>query len=202
MRLLRLSKFFVSLILTLVVIACHDEETVFVKGEPEVIEKEVIVEVPSDPEIIETEVVVDREVEVEVPVAQDFEGVWGCDNNGLIELYMDSVNRVYIEAEGQQLVSLNPKGLNGNNFADHPSQDAERLPVKNGRVRYQKNISYSSGNNLKKDSDNSSITGSRRTDYEFRMNEDRQLIVRIRVFDKLIGQSGAKVLANRTITCE
>lgn len=165
------------------------------------VEKEV--EVPGPEVEVPVEVEVEKEVikEVFIEVPQEFEAVWSCENNGLIELYVDSQDRVYIEAEGQQLVSVNPKGLNGNNFADYPAVDAERLPLSNGKVKYQKDVNYNSGSNLRKDKDNALINGTFRTDYTFSILEDDTLKVQVQTFDKKIGQSGAKRTTNRTIIC-
>ena len=157
-------------------------------------------------------VYVDREVEVEkevekeviVEVAQDFEKVWLCDNNGTIEIYVDYEGRVYVDSFQQNLISVNPDGLNRISYADHPTFDVERLSLTEDlKFTYQNDFRYSSGNNVRRDSNNDLITGDKRTDFEFTLNEDKdQLQIRIKVYDKEIGQNGARVRANRLLTCE
>jgi hypothetical protein len=177
------------LVISLLICSCvRDKDTYITENQP------------TETKEIEKEVVVEKEVIKEVEKNQPFEGVFGCPNNGLIELYEDSQDRVYIEAEGWQVVTINPKVLNGNNFADHPSIDAERLPKKNGFVTFEKDISYNSGNNLREDKNNDLITGTKRTKLFIESLEDG-IKIRIEVYNKKIDESNQKRLVNRTIVC-
>ena len=135
-------------------------------------------------------------------VNQNFEQVWVCDNNSLIEIYVDADNRIYIESQGQQINSINKFDVNQNNYSRHPSQDVERLQSNSeNKFTYERNINYSSGNNLRRDANDDLITGNRRTKYEFELNNDAMLL-KITIYDKLIGESNPIVFTERELNCE
>lgn len=178
------------LILCLVFSSCNSKKTEYVTLDNPVEIKEV-----------EKEVIVEKEIEITKEVNQPFEGIFGCPNNGLIELYEDSQGRVYIESQGWQLTSVNPKGLNGISFAVHPKMEAKKLPKKNNAIKFEKDISYSSGSNVREDVNNNIVTGLKRTKLSLKVLETG-IKVKIEVFNKKIGESEQIRIVKRELICE
>lgn len=176
MKLLRLTKFFVSLILALVVIACHDEETVFIKSEPEVIEKEVIVEVPEEP-AVEPEV-----VEEESPSFEGYFSLSGSPSDvNCIRLEETIEGLVNIDSDCFSLVSKNPE--NGT-FGQFPSFTRRDIKVRDGKLLFFVDLNFSSStHDIEEDDSGSNISGRRRVDVEIFFDEDDRLVLRLFVYE-------------------
>lgn len=145
----------------------------------------------------------EREVvkEKEVLVNQTFENIWLCDNASVVEIYTDSENRFYIDSYNQQIRTLNPSSPQPKTTTNHPSFDVERLDLnKKNQIVYTYDVTYSNGHNLRKDLDNSTITGKKGTQYTFTETTEG-MSLNIKVFDRVSSDKNRKVIVNRTIQC-
>lgn len=94
-----------------------------------------------------------------------FEGYYYLDGgDGAVNcIYLDRVaeNIVHLDSDCQSLVSVNPENKSLGQF---PRITNYSNVIIDNKIRFTKNVTYSSGNDLEEDVSGSNITGSRRTD--------------------------------------
>lgn len=133
-------------------------------------------------------------------VAQDFEGFYYCDNNSNIELVTDYNNSVIVESYGQSMNSVNPK--NGT-LGTHPTVSYRDLVINGNKlVIFPRNYNYSSStHDIENDTTGSNITGNKRTDVLFQLNNDKSLKVEFTIYSNAVNSNINSVIAKRTFTC-
>lgn len=136
-------------------------------------------------------------VEVEVPVAQDFEGVFYFENGSQIELVAGYDGDVTILRSGQSLQSINPQN---DTLGSHPTVSGEGFEVSNGKIFFFSNANYTGGNDLEEDVSGSNITGQKRTDYLIELLGDGRLQLTIKIYSDKINNNANYVVATRIFT--
>ena len=101
---------------------------------------------------------------------------------------------VDIETDCQSLVSVNPE--NGT-IGQFPSVSATSLIVDDQKLRFTRNMNYTSGNDLEEDASGSNITGSRRTDFVIEFVDGR-LSIQISVYANSNNNNLNYIVAKRT----
>ena len=141
-------------------------------------------------------VYIDKEVEKEVLIAQDFEGIFKFDNGvsfSYIELVASSDNEITILRDGQVLNSINPEN---DTLALHPIVTAENLEVVNGEVFLTRDDNYNSGQDLEEDISGSNIQGRKRTDYLIEKT-DIGIRLTIKIYSERTNDNANEVVATR-----
>jgi len=136
-------------------------------------------------------------IEKEVVVAQEFEGVFFLNNNSMLELVASEDNEVSILRTGYTLTSINPKNQT---LGMHPVVTQENLEIHNGKLFFSLNVNYGSDGSLydlEEDENGNNITGTRRTDYTFSMLEDGNIKLHIQIYANSISHNINWVVASR-----
>lgn len=132
--------------------------------------------------VVQTKEVPGPTTTVEVPVAQDFEGVFYLPHNGYIELIQAEDGDVYFDTSYQSIVSKNKgPGAGQNSFANHPSIGG-KYEVNNGVIFFGRDVDYKSSNqyDLEADSDGANITGKHYTTFKVeKVDDDIKLTITI-----------------------
>ena len=160
----------------------------------------------------------DREVIVEVPVAQDFEGRYkcsivsagvcdvatppvNCEAESFLELYADYADRVSFETSGQSLNSVNPQN---ESLGTHPSIGDRDLEITgDSLVLAPRNYNYSSStHDIEEDVNGSNITGNRRTDITVKLKKNKDLKLTLKIFDGAVNSNINNIVATRELNCK
>lgn len=150
-----------------------------------------IVEVPSDPEVIEKEIIVEKEV-IKL-VAQEFEGKYILTHNSKIELLQNYEGNLVVSSSDQLITTKNPK--NGT-YGTLP-RFAGETDVYEGNIAHMTvNLNYTSGNDIEEDVSGANITGTKRTDIEI-SKIDGSLKIVVKIYDDRIGANENEIIAKR-----
>ena len=147
---------------------------------------------------VQPEKVIEREVIKEIPQEHEtlFAGYFILDGPSDANcIYLDEKipNVVDIESDCQSLVSINPENNSDGQF---PIITASNLPVIDGKIRYTRNITYTSGHDLEEDVSGSNITGSRRTDVLIEIVDDR-LRLTLSIYENANNNNLNEIVAER-----
>ena len=119
---------------------------------------------------------------VEVPKAQDFEGVFYLPHGGYIELIEAHDGDVYFDTSYQSIISKNiGPGAGLNSFANHPPISG-KYEVSNGTLFFGKDVDYKSSNqyDLEADEDGADITGKHYTTFKVdKVDDDIRLTITV-----------------------
>jgi len=132
-------------------------------------------------------------------MAQDFEGLFYCENGSNVELIADYQDRVTFETSGQSLNSINP--INST-LSTHPIISNRDVVVNGNKlVMFPVNVTYSSStHDVEKDA-GGDINGKKRTDYSISLNEQDQLLIKITIYDNAINSNINSIIVEREFTC-
>ena len=107
----------------------------------------------------------------------NLEGFYLLPENGSLEL-VKLENGSYTIYGTQRVISENVD----NSLSLHPAFSTTAVLPINNELNILGNVTYSVTHNVKKDSDNSSITGSRLTNVNFKINNEGKLKITIRIY--------------------
>ena len=168
-------KILIALII-LNVFACNEGSKTFFQPE-RVIEKEIIKEVSKKHEVL-------------------FAGYFNLSGPGNANcIYLDEKidNVVDIETDCQSLLSINPKNSTVGQF---PGISGTNLLVVNGEIRFTRNVSYTTGNDLEEDISGTDIVGSKRTDFLIQVLNGR-IKITITIFKAANNNNLNEIIAER-----
>lgn len=123
-----------------------------------------------------------------------FEGSYHLSDNSFIELFQ-SEDRVVISSNGQLLTSLNPVN---STFGEMPRFGGE-YRVNSGKIKFTRNLEYTSGHDIEEDENGKDIRGNRRTDVTIEFVSNR-LQITIYVYSNASGSNVNFIVAKRVFT--
>lgn len=160
----------------------------------------------------------DKEIIVEIPKAQDFEGFYickivsagicdtdtppvNCLVDSYLELYADYEDRVSFETTGQSLNSLNP---NNGTLGTFPVISAKDLVIADKKLNVApRNYTFdSSKHDIEEDVSGADINGSKRTDVSLELVDGNAVLLNIKVFDNPVNSNINDIIVDRTLKCE
>ena len=117
----------------------------------------------------------------------------GGSSANCIYISQKTENVIDIEADCQELVTVNPEN---NSLGQFPIITATNLIAVDRVVRYSRNLTYTSGQDIEEDVNGANITGSRRTDIVVDFSNDKMKLT-ISIYENANGANINEIVAER-----
>ena len=132
----------------------------------------------------------------EEEIVRNFEDYYFLTNSSSIELLHNGDNRVTILRDDQYLLGENKD----NSISQHPDVYLEDIKLNGREFNINKDVNYNSTWNIKQDSDDSVISGVRYSKYTFKMLNNCNLKLTIKIYDTRLSSGPSSVVTSETWT--